>query len=78
MKPPSCALLVFLVGLGGAAVPRSGPSQVRRQVSQLRNGGYDFIIAGGGTSGLTVADRLSEAFPESKSFFQAGILHDMG
>ncbi|EAT78012.1 hypothetical protein SNOG_14472 [Parastagonospora nodorum SN15] len=24
---------------------------------------YDFIIAGGGTAGLTVADRLSAAFP---------------
>jgi choline dehydrogenase len=32
-------------------------------VSQLRKEGYDFIVAGGGTAGLTVGDRLSEAFP---------------
>ena len=38
---------------------------VKRQASELRDGGYDFVIAGGGTSGLTVADRLSEAFPNS-------------
>ncbi|KAM7190438.1 GMC oxidoreductase [Naviculisporaceae sp. PSN 640] len=35
---------------------------VRRQIADLRES-YDFIIAGGGTTGLTVADRLTEAFP---------------
>ncbi len=28
---------------------------------------YDFVIAGGGTAGLTLADRLTKAFPRSKS-----------
>lgn len=40
--------------------------QVKRQVSELRDK-YDFVIAGGGTTGLTIADRLTEAFPKSKS-----------
>lgn len=30
---------------------------------------YDFVIAGGGTCGLTVANRLSEAFPNSLTCF---------
>jgi ribulose 1,5-bisphosphate synthetase/thiazole synthase len=37
---------------------------VKRQISQLRPS-YDFVIVGGGTSGLTVADRLTQAFPKS-------------
>ena len=40
-------------------------ASTKRQASDLRKG-YDFVIAGGGTSGLTVADRLSEALPSSK------------
>ena len=36
--------------------------------NQLREGGYDFLVAGGGTAGLTVGDRLTEAFPDSTPF----------
>jgi NADH dehydrogenase FAD-containing subunit len=32
--------------------------------SPAANKEYDFVIIGGGTAGLTVADRLSEAFPD--------------
>jgi NADH dehydrogenase FAD-containing subunit len=57
--------VVSLAALAGAAtVPPH--STVKRQVTQLRNK-YDFVIVGGGTTGLTVADRLTEAFPRSQS-----------
>lgn len=41
-------------------------ANVKRQASELLDS-YDFVIAGGGTSGLTVADRLTETFPDSLS-----------
>lgn len=49
-----------------AATSAASSSYTKRQVSQLQDR-YDFVVVGAGTSGLTVADRLSEAFPSSRS-----------
>lgn len=56
------ALLVVPLVAPVSSVPHP---TAKRQVSQLRES-YDFVIAGGGTCGLTVADRLTEAFPNSQ------------
>lgn len=47
------------------AHPSRAQSFARRQVTELRDE-YDFVIIGGGTAGLTVAHRVSAAFPESE------------
>ncbi|RYP63255.1 hypothetical protein DL769_007018 [Monosporascus sp. CRB-8-3] len=53
----------ILVPLALAGVALGSPSfNVKRQITDLRKS-YDFVVAGAGTTGLTVADRLSAAFP---------------
>ncbi|OBR12843.1 GMC oxidoreductase [Colletotrichum higginsianum IMI 349063] len=54
-----CILGVVVV----EALPRRAHTFVKRQVTELREE-YDFVVVGGGTSGLTIADRVSAAFPE--------------
>ena len=66
MKPSTCLPIALLLAGVADAVRHTNSAKTKRQISHLRTGGYDFIVAGGGTSGLTVADRLSEAFPQSK------------
>lgn len=38
---------------------------------------YDFIIVGGGTAGLTVADRITQAFPNRQSLMSLHSLHQL-
>jgi choline dehydrogenase len=64
------AVVISLATLSSAAsVP---PANIKRQVSHLRDK-YDFVILGGGTCGLTVANRLTEKFPASKSSSKPGL-----
>jgi hypothetical protein len=50
----------FLTTLANASLHASP----KRRHTELLDS-YDFVVAGGGTSGLTVADRLSKALPNS-------------
>ena len=63
MKNASSISCLFAVLRLAFANPQTA-GNVKRQDSQLLDS-YDFVIAGAGTSGLTVADRLTEAFPDS-------------
>ena len=50
-------LAVFVSGTSGLKIPRHA-TLVSRETALKTS--YDFVIAGGGISGLTVADRLTE------------------
>jgi NADH dehydrogenase FAD-containing subunit len=67
----SSSLTFSLAALASAADARD--AKVKRQISELRPW-YDFVIVGGGTSGLTVADRLTKAFPKSELKFHPPLL----
>ncbi|KLU86928.1 hypothetical protein MAPG_05935 [Magnaporthiopsis poae ATCC 64411] len=60
-----------VLGVAALALAAHGQSlpqdRVKRDAAELRQT-YDFVILGGGTAGLTVADRLTEAFPDRKCF----------
>lgn len=69
-----CGTLSVLASLRlVSALPRSNPNTyVKRQTSSISST-YDYIIVGGGTSGLTVADRLTED-PTSMRFAASWLL----
>lgn len=59
------AVAASIISSAVEALPSPAQSFARRQVTELRDE-YDFVIIGGGTAGLTVAHRVSAAFPTSE------------
>ncbi|RGP79782.1 choline dehydrogenase [Fusarium longipes] len=69
----SAAAAVFVSSADGYNIPRSA-----HQACRIANGtellpSYDYVIVGGGTSGLTVADRLTEDGNTTVLVLEAGI-----
>lgn len=55
----ACKIFLLLLPKFGLAHPVQKVAHIKTRADQLHDS-YDYIIVGGGTSGLTVADRLTE------------------
>lgn len=60
-KPFAVAVLLVaeLLSIGNASPTLAGRGQVKHTTADLYDS-YDYVVVGGGTSGLVVANRLSE------------------
>ncbi|KAF2462356.1 choline dehydrogenase [Lineolata rhizophorae] len=67
------ALFFSLFELSNSLPYHSWSAQIKRQTSELLDS-YDYIIVGGGTAGLTVADRLSESGEDNVLVIEYGYL----
>lgn len=76
MAPPifSAIVLALTAGLASAAVPRGiHKARVLKEPTELEES-YDYVIVGGGTAGLTVADRLTEDEATTVLVVEYGVL----
>ncbi|PVH96905.1 GMC oxidoreductase [Periconia macrospinosa] len=67
--------LTCLVGYLSAAPTFADRAQLKRSAAELQ-GSYDYVVVGGGTSGLVVANRLSEDSSKSVLVVELGYIAD--
>lgn len=70
----SAVVAALAAQLASAAVPRGvHNARVLKEPSELEES-YDYVIVGGGTAGLTIADRLTEDEDTTVLVVEYGIL----